>query len=78
MEMYLYTLVYENHTQFVCISLVIREFFSFQNYPQNLDPSCKTNLDLGLFRKGKIDIILKFRRTDLVILVILERGNPVL
>ena len=28
--------------------------FSFQNNPKDLDPSCKTDLDLlGLFRNGK-------------------------
>ena len=44
-----------------CISSIIRQiFFSFQNNPKDLDP-------LGLFRKGKIGIISKFHRTDLVI-----------
>ena len=28
------------------ISSVIRQFFSFQNNPKNLDPSYKTDLDL--------------------------------
>ena len=41
---------------------------SFQNNPKDLDPSCKMDLDLlGLFRKGKICIITKFLKTDLVI-----------
>ena len=52
-----------------CISLVIgQSFFSFQNNPKDLDPSCKTDLDfwdcLGM---GKIGIIARFHRTDLVI-----------
>ena len=29
-----------------CISSVIRQFFFFQNNPKDLDPSCKTDLDL--------------------------------
>ena len=51
------------------ISSVVRwKFFSFQNNPDNLDPSYKTDLDLfGLFRKGKTRTIAKFHRTDLVI-----------
>ena len=36
--------------------------FSFKNNSKDLDPS-----SLGLFRKGKIGIIAKFHRTDLVI-----------
>ena len=28
------------------ISLVIRQIFSFQNNPKDLDPSCKMDLDL--------------------------------
>ena len=44
------------------------EFFSFQNNPKDLDPSCKIGLDLlGLFRKGKIGIIAKLHRTYIVI-----------
>ena len=43
------------------------EFFSFQNNPKDLDPSYKTSRSFGLFRKGKIGIIAKFHRTDLVI-----------
>ena len=37
------------------------DFFSFQNNPKDLDPSCKK------FGKGKIGIIAKFHRTGLVI-----------
>ena len=43
------------------------EFFSFQNIPKDLDPSCKMDLDLwdcfGRVKIGKA----KFHRTDLVI-----------
>ena len=51
------------------ISSVIRWefFFSFQNNPKDLDPSYDGSRSLGLFRKGKIGIIAKFHRTDLVI-----------
>ena len=42
--------------------------FSFQNNPKDLDPSCKTDLDLGDYLgMGKIGIIAIFHRTDLVI-----------
>ena len=44
------------------------EFFSFQNNPKDLDPSCKTDLDLwDCLGMGKIGIIARFHRTDLVI-----------
>ena len=44
------------------------EFFSFQNNPKDLDPSCKTDLDLwDCLGRVKIGIIAKFHRTDLVI-----------
>ena len=44
------------------------EFFSFQNNPKDLDPSCQMDLDLwDLFRKGKNGIMAKFHMTDLVI-----------
>ena len=47
------------------ISLIIRQNFSFQNNPKDLDLSCKTDLDcLG---RVKIGIIAKFHKTDLVI-----------
>ena len=51
------------------ISLIIRQiFFSFRNSPKDLDPSFKMDLDvLGLFRKDKTCIIVKFHRTHLVI-----------
>ena len=50
------------------VSVIRQSFFSFQNNPKNQDPSCKMDLDLqGLFRKGKIGIIAKLHRTDLVI-----------
>ena len=42
-------------------------FFSFQNNPKVLDPSCKTDLELwhwALCRKGRVSIIAKFHRTD--------------
>ena len=50
------------------ISSVIRQIFSFQNNPKDLDPSYKTDLDLwdGL-GMCKIGIIARFHRTDLVI-----------
>ena len=42
--------------------------FSFQNNPKDLDPSCKMDLDLwDCLGMGKIGIIAKFHRTDLVI-----------
>ena len=44
------------------------EFFSFQNNPKDLDPSCKMDLDLSdCLGRVKIGIIAKFHRTDLVI-----------
>ena len=44
------------------------EFFSFQNNPKDLDPSCKMDLDLRhCLGRVKIGIIAKFHRTDLVI-----------
>ena len=44
------------------------EFFSFQNNPKDLDPSCKMDLDLwDCLGRVKIGIIAKFHRTDLVI-----------
>ena len=51
------------------ISLVIRQsFFSFQNNPKDLDHVLQDgSRSLGLLRKGKIGIIAKFYRTDLVI-----------
>ena len=49
-------------------SIIRRRFFSFQNNPKDLDPSCKTDLDLwDCLGMGKIDIIAKFYRTDLII-----------
>ena len=40
------------------ISLVIRrEFFSFQNNPKDLDPSCKTDLDLWACL-GRVKLVL--------------------
>ena len=39
------------------ISLVIRrEFFSFQNNPKDLDPSCKTDLDLW-YCLGRVKLV---------------------
>ena len=51
------------------ISSVIRQtFFSFQNNPKDLDPSCKTDLDLwDCLGRVKLGIIEKFHRTNLVI-----------
>ena len=44
------------------------EFFSFQNNPKDLDPSCKMDLDLwNCLGMVKIGIIAKFHRTNLVI-----------
>ena len=44
------------------------EFFSFQNNPKDLDPSYKMDLDLwDCLGMGKIGIIARFQRTDLVI-----------
>ena len=42
------------------------EFFLPKQF-KDLDPSCKISRSLKLFRKGKIGIIAKFHRTDLVI-----------
>ena len=42
--------------------------FYFQNNPKDLDPSCKMDLDLwDCLGMGKIGIIARFHRTDLVI-----------
>ena len=44
------------------------EFFSSQNNPKDLYPSCKMDLDLkDCLGRVKIGIIAKFHRTDLVI-----------
>ena len=44
------------------------ECFSFQNNPKDLDPSYKTDLDLwDCLGMGKIGIIARFHRTDLVL-----------
>ena len=51
------------------------ELFSFQNKPENLDPSYKT---LRLFKKGKTCITAKFHWTELLFVLILERGNLIL
>ena len=41
-------------------------FFSFQNNPKDLDPSCKMDLDLwDCLGRVKIGIIAKFHRTAL-------------
>ena len=49
-------------------SIIRREFFSFQNNSKDLDPSCKMDLDLwDCLGMGKIGIIARFHRTDLVI-----------
>ena len=41
--------------------------FSFQNNPKDLDPSGKMDLDLwDCLGMGKIGIIARFHRTDLV------------
>ena len=49
------------------ISSVIRRSFSFQNNTKDLDPSCKTDLDLWCcLGMGKIGIIARFHRTDLI------------
>ena len=43
------------------------EFFSFQNNTKDLDPSYKMDLDSWYcLRMGKIGIIARFHRTDLV------------
>ena len=50
------------------ISSVIRRSFSFQNNPKRSRSVLQDgSRSLGLFRKGKIGIIGKFHRTDLVI-----------
>ena len=50
------------------ISLVIRQSFSFQNNPKDLDLSYKMDLDLwDCLGRVKIGIIAKLHRTDLVI-----------
>ena len=43
-----------------------RVFFPFQNNPKNLDLSYKTDLDFWDCL-GRVKLILKFQRTDLVI-----------
>ena len=49
-------------------SIIRRSFFSFQNNPKDLDPSCNMDLDLwDCSGRVKIGIIAKFHRTDLVI-----------
>ena len=45
------------------ISWIIRQsFFSFQNSPKDLDPSCKMDLDLwDCLGRVKIGVIAKFK-----------------
>ena len=43
-------------------------YFLSKNNPNNLAPSCKTDLDLRLFRKENTHIIAKFYWTRLVII----------
>ena len=58
----------ETQVSFYRISSIIREFFSFQNNPKDLDLSCKMDLDLwDCLGRVKICINTKFHRTDLVI-----------
>ena len=55
-------------SQNYCISLIIRQSFSFQNNPKDLDPSCKVDPDRSdCLGRVKIGIIANFHRTDLVI-----------
>ena len=63
----LYTKKYGISTEYH-ISLVIRQSFSFQNNPKNVDLSYEMDLDLwDLVRKGKTCIIANFHKTDVVI-----------
>ena len=50
------------------LSSIIRQSFSFQNNPKDLDPSNKMDLDLwGCLGRVKLVFIAKFHRTDLII-----------
>ena len=57
------------------ISSLIRLCFAFQNNPKNLDPSYKTDLDLWDCL-GRINLIVKFNRTDLVICIYSREDKP--
>ena len=46
------------------------EFLAFQNYPKNLDPSCKTDLDL-LDCSGRVT----FHRTDFMLVICCHFGE---
>ena len=49
--------------------------FSFQNNTKNLDPSSKMDLDLW-HCLGRVKLIAKFNRTDLVICSLSRDGTP--
>ena len=49
-------------------------FFPFQNSPKNLDLSYKMDLDLWDCL-GRVKLTAKFHKTDLGILIILEKGK---
>ena len=50
-----------------CISSVIRQFFSFQNNPRNLDPSYKMDLDLWDCL-GRVKLILQQNFSELILI----------
>ena len=62
------------------ISSIIRQNFSFQNNPKDLDPSCKVDLDLwDCLGQVKTGIIAKFHRTKFIYLKSFYRDEtPVL
>ena len=61
------------------ISLVIRQSFSFQINPKNLDPSYKVDLDLwDCLGRVKLVLYQNFIGLFSLFAIILERGNLVL
>ena len=55
---YSLTLLHSERPKLYRISSVIRQsFFSFQNNPKDLDPSCKTDLDLWDC-SGRVKLVL--------------------
>ena len=57
------------------ISSVIRQSFSFQLYPTNLDPSYKPDLDFWDILAGKTHLTSEFHE---LVFDILVKENPVL
>ena len=64
--------------QLAPVSLTVytgNRMFFLPNYPKNLDPSFKTDLDFWIVLEGKIHFIVDFNKTDLDILSLSRDRN---